>query len=133
MAYVGRNRVTMVDSTGGGSTQYSAVANGYISSIAYTTIATAISTTAVLTITAEASGEPILTVTTTGTKTWYPRGQTNSVTGALTYETTAATSAVQQGSKIPLADERVKFVLGATTAAGLTGRFDVYIDGNWTT
>ena len=122
--------VSITTATGGGATGYSGRTSGKLHSIRYVkaTAASAFASTADFTITDEATGDAILSVSNVNASARYmPRGSVITTSGgALTYSTgTAALRAVQD--RLPIGRSRVKITIAQGGNTKL-GTFHVYVD-----
>lgn len=125
MAYVQREVVDITTDAGGDGTGYTGVVTGRVLAIRYVADGTnPYANTADFTVTAEASGLSVVTVTNeSGSNTYYPRAATVSTANAAALYAAGGTAV---NDCIPVAQERVKIVVaqGGNTK---TGRFHVYI------
>ena len=141
MGYIRRHRVfTPVSTSGGASHAFftSGHVQGFIEAIGIRKAsASAVSSNARYTITAELSSQVILAVTATGTTAslvfYYPRAQAQNVSGlALLGVSTADASGIWP-VQIPVAQERVKIDItsgGAASGVFTTNNYvDLYISG----
>ena len=123
--HVEKYSLTLTMSTSLTDTEYTPVCNGAIMAIGYTKSTSAtISSTATLAITTETSARNILTSMAVGGSNFLkcPREVVvNTTNGAVSNES----------ALIPIANERIKCVVAASSAASLTGTFDVIIDGSY--
>lgn len=121
-----RHSVTLTSASDGSATGYIGPVTGYVHALRYVPHgSTPLDTNADVTITAEVTGAPILTITNIGTSALnlYPRAATASVANAAALY--AATFPVND--RIPVCEERIKFVV-AQGADTKTGTFYVYLE-----
>lgn len=128
MSMVNSVAIPVTTDSGGAATKYSKPINGVIVAVRYVPDgSTPLDTGADITVTAAASGLPILAATDIGTSAtqWYPRAATCSTAGAAALYAGGG-SAVND--RIPVADEAVKLVV-AQGGNAKSGTFYVYYQG----
>lgn len=119
MAYVRSEAVALTTTSGGAATGFTPVVNGFVRAIRYSG---GFDATADITITGEASGQPVITMTNQAdaVATLHPRQATHDIVGAASLYA-AAGEPVE--SDIPIAGERIKVVVaqgGNVTTGTLT-------------
>jgi len=123
MAYPDRYTVTITSLTTGTDVFYTPAVRGYLHSVNYRPTATTpwVATADFKLSTTDLSVVMLTTATqlTTGGWTHYPR--------AAKATNAAATTAVSE--RIPIVDQRLRLTVSASTLAGMTGTFDIYVDG----
>lgn len=120
--------VSITTAADGSATVYTQPVSGFVRAISYVPDgSTPLDTGADITITANTSGLPILTITNLGTSavTSHPRAATVSTANAAALYAAAGTAV---NTEIPVADEAIKFVV-AQGGNALKGVFYVYVDG----
>lgn len=117
MSFIQRHTVAFTTTAGGAATVYSPAVTGQIQSIRY--VYDDADTGADFTITAESTGQTIITVTNAGTSTvqWQPRQAIHDA---------AAAAVAGEYDKIALADERIKIVV-AQGGATKSGTFEILV------
>jgi hypothetical protein len=127
MSYIKRYDFTLDVSSGGASTSYSNdVAQGEVRQITYTPDGSSpLDTGADLTITGEATGIAIATLTNIGTAvaTWAPRSATHTTAGAASLFAAGGTAVTD---RIALAGERIKVVV-AQGGTSLKGQLSIWV------
>jgi len=129
--YLTRHYVSLTAGTSGTSTGYTDdVCNGYVRAIQYVISTSApIPTTGTITITAAESGITVLETTgPAASATFYPKARAVlSSDASNAFFTTAAQVAESQTELVPVAKERLKFVVASGATSGVTGAFYVYV------
>lgn len=124
--YLNKQSISVSAGTSKGDLEYTKPLNGYISAVEYIkSTGTALSGTATLAITGEDSGLNVLASLAVGTASFIkcPRLLAiNTTNGTLT-------TGGGVGEKIPIAGERLKLVIAATSAASQVGTFNIYSEG----
>lgn len=131
--FITKHSVTITaDSTGESTPLYTTnPLNGLVHSIVYkptTDVATILSTTCTLKLDIEGDTDAAVwnrTLASTDMFRVYPRVSAVDTTGAAIGNTTD-----YPFDKIPVDDKRIKITLGLSTAAGLTGTLEIYVEGN---
>jgi hypothetical protein len=124
--FVERHEVTITVDASGNGTGFTPIVSGQVQAIRYVPDGSTPYATGVdVTITAEVSGQPILTITDAGTAalTIYPRAAVVTVLNAAALY---AAGGVAVLDKIPVAAERIKIAL-AQAGNATTGKFHVYV------
>ncbi len=124
--YVQKISVTLASSSTGAASVavYTPVLDGRLLSVRLSTDGT-LSSTAVTTITNEGTGEAVLTKALAAGTTYRPRATLCGLTGTAIYHTTG--TANPQTDYLTLANERLKFAVGACAAAGQSGTVKLHI------
>lgn len=117
MAYMEREQLTIITDASGDATSFTAVVNGFLRAISYDG---GFDATADLTITSDAHGQSLLTVTNQAASaiTWHPRQATHDILGVASLYA-AAGEPVE--SDIPIAGDRIKVVVaqGGNVTTGI--------------
>lgn len=121
--YVTKHAVTVVAATSKGDIEYTGVINGGIRAIQYTTTSGALSSTATLDIQTEDSGVSVLTSSAIGAASW-------AKAPALTVVNTTNVAIANCDRMVPVANERLKITVAATSVAAQTAVFNVFVEGN---
>ena len=124
--YIERHAVTIAVDASGDGTGYTPVVSGFVQAIRYVPDATVPYDTGVdITVTGEASGIPVVTVTNAGASALnlYPRAATAGITNTAALYAAGGSGVLDL---IPVAGERIKIVL-AQGGASKTGIFHVYV------
>lgn len=127
-AQVVKHTVAVTTDASGDSTDLTPTTSGHVVAVRYVPDGgSPLDTGADITITAQASGLPIITITNLGTSAtqFYPRAATVDVAGAASLYA-AAGEPVE--TRIPVADEAIQ-VVTANGGNALSGTFYLYIEG----
>ncbi len=122
-----RHSVTLTTAADGSATGYIGPVTGVVHALRYVPHgSTPLDTNADVTITADVTGLPILTITNIGTSALalFPRAATVGVTNSAALYAAAGTAV---NDRIPVCEERIKFVV-AQGADTKTGTFHVYLE-----
>jgi len=125
MAHLDRYTVTITSLTTGTDVFYTPAISGYLHSVNYRPTATT-PWVATADFKLSSTDQTIVALTTatqltTGGWTYYPRAP--KATSA------AATTAISE--RIAVVDQRLRMSVSASTLAGMTGSFDIFVDGNF--
>lgn len=119
--YIEKQTISLTTDGSGAATGYSEVVTGRVLAVLYTKVDFA--TGVDLTITAEGTGQAILTLTNQDSSgIWYPRAQVHGATGSgLTFDGTNVVA-----EPVPVVNERIKVVV-AQGGSGKTGTVQILV------
>ena len=129
--YLTRHVVNLTAGTSGTSTGYTDdICNGYVRAVRYViSTSSPIPTTGTITITGEESGLTVLETTgPAASVTFFPKSRAVlSSDASNVFHTTEAQTAESQTELIPVAKERIKFVVASGATSEVEGTFHVYV------